>query len=117
MTSLTALPEGRNRQLNSDTNREHLPAIRYNLFATCYVSDKSLFSLLNRFITVRDVLGYSAGEAAAILTVTEDSVTSAALKRARAAVRSDRVEPSAAAPSQPLARPGCSSPQPAHRIP
>ena len=47
-------------------------------------------------MTVRDVLGYSAGEAVAILTVTEDSMTSAALKRARAAVRSGRVEPSAA---------------------
>jgi RNA polymerase sigma-70 factor (TIGR02960 family) len=42
-------------------------------------------------LILRDVLGYPASEAAAILAVTEDSVTSA-LKRARAAVRSGSTE-------------------------
>jgi RNA polymerase sigma-70 factor (ECF subfamily) len=43
-------------------------------------------------LILRDVLGYSASEAAAILAVTEDSVTGA-LKRARAVVRSASGEP------------------------
>jgi RNA polymerase sigma-70 factor (TIGR02960 family) len=43
-------------------------------------------------LILRDVLGYPPGEAAAILAVTEDSVTGA-LKRARAAVRSGSSEP------------------------
>jgi RNA polymerase sigma-70 factor (ECF subfamily) len=43
-------------------------------------------------LILRDVLGYSASETAAILAVTEDSVTGA-LKRARAAVRSGGGEP------------------------
>jgi RNA polymerase sigma-70 factor (ECF subfamily) len=46
-------------------------------------------------LILRDVLGYSASEAAGILAVTEDSVTGA-LKRARAAVRSGSGEPPAA---------------------
>lgn len=43
-------------------------------------------------LILRDVLGYSADESAAILAVTQDSVTGA-LKRARAAVRSASGEP------------------------
>jgi len=46
-------------------------------------------------LILRDVLGYTASEAAAILDVTENSVASA-LKRARAAVRSGASQPPAA---------------------
>ena len=47
-------------------------------------------------LLLRDVLGYPASEAAAILDVTQESVTSA-LKRARATLRQEAADPCAAA--------------------
>ena len=75
------------------------PAARYEAreaISLAFITAVQLLPPRQRAVLIlRDVLGYSAGEAAAILAVTEDSVTGA-LKRARAAVRSGSREPPSA---------------------